>query len=243
MGFAIQRGPYYPVGQGVADAPATFNFFTDFPANETPISEGGNWTRPGPSVFTNGMFTLGGRAFGAAAASGTNDAVACLVGAYLPNQDITAVFYENGGTIGAAEIELHLNVTFNSTDIHLYECDMINGQSVNLVKWQGPQSSIFIFTLEAGTTGNAVTGSFINGDEVRFRSTGLAANRLLQVYHRRPGGGGFASTLIAQTHDTTAISGDAPLIAGTPGMGGDNGGANFLNLGWESFSVVTSPLA
>lgn len=222
-------------------AAPTFNYSTLFPLTETPISEGGNWTRPGPSAFNNDMFTTGGRAFGAAAASGTNDAVACLVGPYLPNQDITAVFYTNGGSIGAAEVELHLNVDFTSTTIRLYECDVINGQSVNLVKWQGPQSSIFIFSLEAGTTGNAVTGSFIDGDEIRWRSTGLAASRLLQCYHRRPGV--FASTLIAQTHDTAAISGDAPLIAGTPGMGGDNGGANFQNIGWESFSVITSALA
>jgi len=224
-----------------APSTAAVSYSTNFSANENPISEGGNWTRPGSSVFTNDMFTTGGRAFGAAAASGTNDAVACLVGAYLPNQDITGVFYSNGGAIGATEVELHSNVAFTSTTIRLYETDVINGQSVNLVKWKGAQSDIFIFSFEAGTTGVAVTGSFLNGDEIRMLVTGLAASRLIQVYHRRPGV--FASTLIAQTHDTAAISGDAPLITGTPGMGGDNGGANFQNIGWDSYSVITTPLA
>lgn len=226
-------------GQGRAYTVQT-GYSTLWPATENPISENNNWRRPGSSVFTNDMRSVGGTGvFGGSGASGVNDAVAVLVGTnYLPNQTATATIYNNGA-VDATEMEFHFCVTDTSSTIFLYEFDLVvNGTNsfVNVVKWKGSQGNIYLFSgadILAGT-GVATGGVWAHGDVLEASVTGVST-RILQLKQN--------GNVIIRVQDTGTNSGNAVYTTGNPGIGGDNGGANNLKFGFQNYTVTTSVLA
>jgi hypothetical protein len=206
-----------------APIPSVGVFSTQFSVgNEVPLSEGGNWLRPAPAVFTNPVQKFGGLAYDGGTASLTNDAVATVSPTrFIPGNRVRAIAtLFVGGTIGAGEVELHFNTTFTSTDISLYECDFGAGGIFGVVKWNGPQSDV-TFLPHTGGTGNWV-GSVppVSGDQVMAERTISAGVVSVNVYHI-PLATGIPSYMWTSTDDGTV---HGPIYTtGQPGIGFDNG--------------------
>lgn len=212
------------------------SFSTTFPATENPISEGGVWQTTDASNFSTWNFppfTSGGRAFGHASALSANDCVAFLkpsVG-ILPTQTITGVLFYNGGAVGACECELHGRSSWGATTINSYEVDLVFASNfVALVKWTGTQGSFFVLPYTNGTTGAMPPPT--NGDSWVVQIVGLGSTVTITAK--------LNGVLIAQADDTTVISGSAPYLSGSSGIGFDDGATENQNLGWESYSVTSS---
>lgn len=214
------------------------NYSTTFPLTENPISESGKWQSPNTAPWTSRVRTTGGNAIGDPAASSTNDAIACLVGAYYKNQKVTAKMFIGGALTGAEETELHVLTTFSGANIFTYEMDMAPALTAifAFVKWQGAQGLITVLPFINGTTGNYVGNTCSDGDIFEFSvvDENLSPASLLLTLKQN-------GTIIAQARDTLAISGTAPYTNGTPGIGFDNGGANNANCGWADYAAVTTP--
>src|SRR6185436_4324590 len=119
-------------------SPAGLSYSTSFPLTEDPISEGGNWQTTTTGTFNNLVSTSGGNAFGLGS-SGTNDSVACLVGAYGRDQTVTCTAFK-GGASGSAEIEIHLRCQILTNQVKTYEIDILPSvDACVIVKWNGDQ--------------------------------------------------------------------------------------------------------
>lgn len=200
------------------------SYATSFPASQTPVSEGGNWIMPVPSQFNTGMNSIAGvGAYGDAASSGFNDSVATLVGThYGPTQVFSAVVSIKGA-YGAAEVELHARTTFDSSNLYLYEFDIIPAATrIDLVRWNGIQGDVTF--MATGTLGVVA-----DGDLFTASVTTVGADVALTIAHK-------GVTIVSFTD----IAPNARYLGGNPGMGGDIGGSGSANIGWKSYSVVTS---
>lgn len=197
------------------------SYSTTFTGNENPLSEGGKWIQPVPSIFTNAVQKSGGFAIDGGTATGFNDAVATLVyGTWTGNLRLTSTLHI-GGAIGAAEVEFHCNTTYNATQLFLYETDFTNGGMIG-VKWLGDQSSIFILPATGGLGGWVGSVPPSNGDIIIQERTDNGTVVTINVWQKISG----VSTLVYQYKDSLAISGTAPYLTGQPGIGFDNGGGS-----------------
>jgi hypothetical protein len=205
-------------------------YSTNFPASENPLSEGGNWVSPASGVWRKTMRSSGGvGAFGDPASVGVDDSVSVLTASgYLKDQTITAVVHKAAGDPGATELELHLRLSFNATQIFTYEVDLIpNG--LNIAKWTGNQGSYLVLPLTSGTNGVFAT-PLQDGDVFVATISGDSSLSTITVTQN--------GTLIARANDSAAISGSAAYVSGNPGIGGDNATSANL-LAWKSYSVTT----
>jgi chitodextrinase len=206
------------------------SYATFFPGSENPLSEGGNWVSPASGVWHKTMRSIGGvGAFGDPAAYGLDDSVSVLTGSgYLKDQTITAAVHKVAGDPGATELELHLRLSFNATQIFTYEVDLIpNG--LNIAKWTGNQGSYLLLPLINGTNGVFAT-PLQDGDVFVATISGDSSLSTITVTQN--------GTLIARANDSAAISGSAAYVSGNPGIGGDNATSANL-LAWKSYSVST----
>lgn len=204
--------------------PGFASYSTSFPASQTPVSEGGNWILPWPAQFPTGMNSIAGvGAFGDAASSGFQDSVSTLVGTnYGPTQVFDCVVAITGG-YGAAEVEIHARTTFDTSHIYLYEIDIIPAATrIDLVRWNGGFGDVSL--LNTGTL-----GAVADGDHFTVSVTNSGSDVLITAAHK-------GVTIVSVT-DTAP---NARYLAGNPGMGGDIGGSGSPNIGWKSYSVVTS---
>jgi hypothetical protein len=208
------------------------SYSTNFAAIENPLSEGGRWVHPAAAVWNTTVRTVGGAgAFGDPASSAFNDTVAVLVGNYGAHQTATGVVYHPAGS-GSAELELHLRLSYNATQIFTYEIDfVVPTLSVAIVKWRGNQGNFINLPLVNGTSGTYA--ALKDGDVVVAEISGDASTAVITVK--------LNGILIAQAIDSVAVSGSAPYASGNPGIGFDVGaGGNSANLGWKRFSVVSA---
>jgi len=225
-------------GLPVASLPPAGSFSTTFAGSEAPISESGVWQTADGSNFSTWTatppFKSSGVAFGGSNASAVQDSVAFLkpsVG-ILPTQTVTVVCFV-GGTFSAVEMEVHLRSTWNATQIFSYELDFVPGSLVvGAAKWIGNNGSFFSLPYTGGTTG--AIGTVVSGDVFDCKVFDLlpGTSIRLQVFKN--------TVLVGQWDDSLVISGSAPYASGSIGIGGDNGGAQTQNFGWDSLSVVSS---
>lgn len=222
------------------------SYSTDFSADESPISEGGNWILPATDTYTNPPLTSGGSAFGNQNASSTNDSIAILNPARFTlgsHQIILATVVKTGSTDLGLELEVHLSSSSpSSTEIYSYEGVMVPGAgigAIDFVKWRGAQGTYFVLPHTNGTDG-VPHNSIEHLDKFRFEITGDASLRTLTCTQYKASEGYATGYLITQCDDTTAISAMAPFTTGTCGIGGDNGGSQYLNCGISRYEMTSS---
>lgn len=206
-----------------AAPPVPGTYSTSFPATENPLSESGNWVQPATAVWNTSVRSVANTAaFGDPASAGTNDSIVCLTGnTYGKTQTVTGVVYRNG-SFGSAEIELHVLMSFNTTQVFTYELDL-TPSGVFVVKWLGTQNSISVLN----GSGDAYDTPLADGDVWEFKA--FYVSTTLHLEARQNG------VLISSVTDAS------PYTTGNPGMGFDVGaGGTFNHLGWKSYSAVTT---
>lgn len=209
--------------------------FTNFPATENPISQGGIWT-PG-STFSAGAASktnvqTAGKAYGTMVSfDGTNftDSIACLSG-FGANQEVTCTLAASG-TVTGLEVEILLRADITSAHVFLYEFDCVKDlNGIALVRWDMTVASPNTFTVLRNAVNSEV--SFNNGDQVYGSIVGT-----LITCKYKPSGGSF-STLF--TYDT--VSDATKYSSGNPGIGfwNKNGpGTLDPNFAWSDFLANT----
>jgi hypothetical protein len=203
----------------------TRSYTTNFPATESPISEGGNWTNTVSGTWNNPVSTVGGSPGHAVGlnSTGFNDSIAMLTGSFTADQKVTVTAFRGTGSIGAAEIELLLRMTMvpGSPDkVFTYEIDVIPAlSSIVIVRWNGPQGNF--------TNLNSGPISTINdGDVIEATVTGPA--------------NAVAITVKLNGITIVTASDSAGYATGNPGMGFDAGTpANGANFGIKSYTATS----
>jgi hypothetical protein len=118
---------------------------TDFPATESPISEGGRWRNGGADAvdWTN-VSTTPHRAIGHQTGDTYTDATAVLNGAWGPNQRVSATVFTNAALNDDcySEVELRLRTRIAKRSIRGYEISFkVSDASTAyliIVRWNGP---------------------------------------------------------------------------------------------------------
>jgi hypothetical protein len=213
-----------------ATAAASASYSTRFSASENPLSEGGRWVSPAPSVWNTTVRSENGAAFGDPLSAGFNDTVSVLTGSWPKDQTVTATV-RRGTTTGGEEIELHLRLSYDASNIWTYEVDF-TPSGVVVAKWRGPQGSYVNLPPTNGTS-NAYAGGRRpqDGDVVEASITGDASMSTITVK--------LNGALILQSNDSVFISSSAAYTGGNPGIGFDVGKAGTFNqLGWALFSAA-----
>jgi hypothetical protein len=204
---------------------------------ENPISDGGKWKNQGAAT---GGWTLcqssSGRIFGTNTVGGTADSYAYLDPSVGLGNDytITGVVHRDATVLDGItdyEIELHIRMSDDASDVFTYELDLSNtigGSGYQFVRWTGTNGSFTDLSSQVTDSGLA-HGTPQDGDTYTISVTGLA------VVVKVNGSTMFTYTLGSGTGDTS------PLTTGNPGVGFDlsAGAVNGL-LAWNSWSV-TSP--
>lgn len=204
----------------------TVSYSTSFPANETPISEGGAWVHNGTSWFK--IDTSGGLAFGTQPGDGSfTDSYAYLKN-FPANQKGTATVFKSASidTTNTHEWEILLRWADTTSTARGYECNLaFNGAYSQIVRWNGALGD---FT-QLSDTGNL--GHTINtGDIFEAQIVGnLITTRL--------------NGTVLQTFDVTTGAGATGSVwnTGNPGMGFWRGsGAGFdQDHGFTHYAAVS----
>jgi len=145
---------------------------TNFPLNQSPISEGGVWGHVGLDwTLVN---TSGGVAFGTQTGSdGFNDSYALLQSTYGDTQTATGVVSRTGGAITSAhaEVELLLRWTDQAHFSRGYEFNLaFDGSYAQIIRWPGPLgTSLGDFTYIATAGG---LGTINDGDVLMAKAIG-----------------------------------------------------------------------
>jgi len=122
----------------VTITPAAGSYQTDFTLTESPISEGGVWSRTTTNGFTN-VVTAGGAAFGTNGPRNAFDDSYALLRGFGPNQTAEAVIQrtEPLNTGVTHEVELLLRFTDDVTTARGYECLFSFDGGVQIIRWDG----------------------------------------------------------------------------------------------------------
>lgn len=166
-------------------SPSVRSYSTDFPLNEDPISEGGNWINGGTDgIDWYDVITRNGVAYGAVSAGMYTDPTALLAGAWGRNQIAKAKVYSRNQTESHyQEVEIRLRSTLTAHSCTGYEvfwrCLKTQNAYAEIVRWNGsvrdwtslqkhtgPQYGVKDGDLvEATIVGNVIKG-YVNGAEV-----------------------------------------------------------------------------
>lgn len=197
------------------------SYSTTFPANETPISEGGRWTKLTPEGGASdhsgwhGMLTSGGNIMprynsgavgGGPLAGEYDDCYAYLTGQWPNNLRAEATIYVGTGN---KEIELLFRVSDQASPARVwaYECLFdIGVGSVEITRWNGPPTDYS--TLDAGSP-----GVYSDGDRVAATVTGT--NPVVITCYHAPAADPTNWTQILTYSDTAGNR----LVSGAPGIG------------------------
>jgi len=198
----------YSVQLNASASSATHTYSTNFPQNENPVFESGNWMSgvAATGYWTN-MQSVGGYAYGTCGSSGSgcfggtgspNDSTALLTGTWGPNQTVTIKVHQPGPLLGQPEVEIRLRSTFASGGYCSgYEVDASAGYIV-IVKWAGPSSGPFTQIKDLGS-------SVKDGDTLTATISGTSST-VITVYKN--------GTLLGSVTDSSS-----PFTSGNPGMG------------------------
>jgi hypothetical protein len=213
-------------------ANAQKSYQTNFPLNENPISENGNWISghaAGNGCFTSPNFCWGGVQTKPGLAFGTvennyctgqvgqncDDSTAVLSGTWGPVQTAEGTVYTNGTLNGGFdEVELRLLTTISTNSITGYEitCGVSGNNYIGMARWNGPLGQ---FT-SMGVNWNA---GCTNGDDIKATVDGSGN---FTIYKN--------GTVVFTAHDTTFTS-------GSPGIGFYTYSGNLTDFGLRSFSA------
>ena len=160
-------------------APAAFaQYTTNFPATETPISQGGAWINGGPAPGTGlawgNVNTTPHLAYGTTVSGAPpyNDSAAVLSGTWSSNQSACGVVFIDPtlNRSGNFELEIRLRTTITANNINGYEVTYSTqsggGQYAGFARWNGPLNSYTsVGTLNTSVpalaSGDVVCGSIV----------------------------------------------------------------------------------
>jgi hypothetical protein len=208
-------------------------YSTSFPLTESPISEGGKWTR-GQSADGNlwgNVQTSRGMAYGVSEPTIYGDPTAILSGFWAANQQAqVTVKIGTTPTVCCHEIEVRLRVTISANRITGYEvyCSVVPGSKYcHIARWSGPNG--MYCNIELSPAGI----NLVNGDVLKGTVTG-SNPALITAYLN-----GVQIMLVSDTGNeggdgTDCGVGRPVFTSGSPGIGFyDNRNDNQ----WNYFSV------
>ena len=195
------------------------SYSTNFDKAESPISEGGVWSRAN-NIWTN-VQTANGIAHGTNGVTNSyDDSYALLTGSFGPDQTAEAVVYRNQALVpgDTHEVELLLRFSDDGSNARGYECLFNYAGGIQIMRWNGPFGS---FTPLASTGTESLGRPLVTGDVIKASIVG----NVISTY--------INGTLMARATDSTFSS-------GRPGISFfvRPGGSTSL-LGLTSYSVTT----
>lgn len=170
-------------------------YSTTFPANETPISEGGRWARNQSNAWTN-VKASGGNALGTQVDNSYDDSYAILQGDWGADYKLTATVFRSA-SISAANHEVELNVRFldDADSVRGYETLLNKDGNIQIFRWD----DLFGNFTEITPTGTTSVGSVPDGASFEVQIVG----NTITVRYDSAGG-----TPVTQcTADVTSIGG------------------------------------
>ena len=204
------KAPYLLSPERAQSSVELNSYFTNFPAAEAPISEGGAWHHSATPWAT--IKTISGppkRAVGTQTGNnGTDDSYALLSG-FGPNISAQATIYKDpaiaGDLQGSHEVEFLFRAVDTSTTIRCYECNLAhNGGYQEIVRWNGAIGSFTVLSHVTSFPGGTMPP--VTGDT--FKATIVGG--VITVYIDKHGGSGF------QQLSTFT---DSTYTDGNPGIG------------------------
>jgi hypothetical protein len=203
-------------------------YATNFPLEETPISEGGVWQHRGTSWAT--VRTFANRAIGSQTGSGGYDDAYAYLSGFGPNQEAQATLWKDPaigndsmtcrilrrlirGQLrgnycagpGTHEVELLLRWADSAASARGYECNLAwDGKYAEIVRWNGPFGD-FTYIAQQRTFDDGIMPP-INGDIFKATISGSTIN----VYLNKNDGLGDQPIVMAT---------DPTYTDGGPGMG------------------------
>jgi hypothetical protein len=201
--FAVSAGSQQSGGDsGSGSGSGANTYSTNFPASESPISEGGRWLNGGTDgIDWSNVWTTSGQAIGHQVSASYTDATAILKGSWGPNQQVTATVF-NSGTLNdncGSEVEMRLRTSISAHNNHGYEISYAVSQAPGayliIVRWNGALGD-FTYLLRKEGTQYGVK----NGDVVSVKMVG----NVITAYKN--------GVVMGQATDNTYGS-------GSPGMG------------------------
>jgi hypothetical protein len=165
---------------GTASASAA-SYQTTFPANESPISQGGQWINGrAEGLDWANVDVAAGLAMGTQTLSGVtpyDDSTAILTGAWGPDQTATATIYSTNPQSGCwEEVEIRLRSVITANWNRGYECNYGlegSGNYAQVIRWNGPLADSG--NANGGYTpldGRSVPGGLRTGDVVKATISG-----------------------------------------------------------------------
>lgn len=227
-------------GPPAAAVTLSTTYTTSFPADETPIFEGGMWLKLTPEGGAadhsgwHGMITSGGNAkprYNAGPTGGGpgtgdyDDCYAYLAGTWVENLRAEATCYVGAGN---KEMELLFRVTDQASPARIwaYECLFDFGVgSVEIARWDGPPDAYV--TLASGTP-----GTYADGDRVAAEITGT--NPVVITCYVSRAATPTSWSQICTYSDSSA----SRLTTGAPGIGAFSREGLSLDYGFKDYSVA-----
>jgi hypothetical protein len=197
--------------------PPSSVYSTNFPAAESPLSEGGKWIN-GKTVGVdwNNVQSVPGKAFGAAFAAGYDDDIAVLTTSFAANQYAEATVYRASGYAPGVnhEVELLLRFKITPNNARGYEVLWAHQGIMAIVRWNGPVGDY------TPLLDNVQIGAAVDGDVLRAEITG----DVIKVFKN----GSLVGTGPSNTTWTD----------GQPGVGfWPKPGSTQQNYGWKNFKA------
>lgn len=220
-------------GDLVSGSPSTNSYTTNFPLNESPISEGGRWAHLATAWTL--VDTSGGLAFGTMPnAVNLNDSYAYITsptfGADQTVQGTVRVGpgIPSGGAVD--EIELNMRITDTSSTVQLYEANAnLAGTYAEIVRWNGGLNN-FTVLLQNTNAFNTIVPP-VTGDILKATIVGFT----ISLYINKNDGKGFQ--LLVTVTDTDVVN---RLPSGQPGMAffTENGLTEAAGYGYSSWTAT-----
>jgi hypothetical protein len=209
-------------------------FTTGFNLTETPISEGGNWTKR--DTARNAVATTGGIACGTQTAHAPppyDDSYSYINGVWAPDTEAIATVFR-GSTGGIQEIEFlfRFNDSAGSGTATGYEINIAqDGSYVFIGAWQGGLNLTDFRQIGSGSS-----TAIADGYQFKARCEGAT----LSMWVDRQVGAGWE--LVITGTDTGGSGGGAQFTSGSPGIGfytDTNQGTPAANdqYGWRDYTV------
>jgi hypothetical protein len=208
------------------------SFYTTFPADENPISEGGAWTKAANAWQS--IRTSGGNALAAAYSNQTghtDDAYAYLQNwAGGDNYRITATVYWPSGNAG--EVEILFRLSDDASNVFCYETLHNVSGSMQLVRWKGPLDQYEVVYPDGGGSIAAASG---NGAQFQIDIVGN-----LFSYRDRPDSGSAWTERVTNYNIQTSPNASGYYATGKPGIGIYvlQGSGNLNTVGLSDYSVM-----
>jgi hypothetical protein len=213
-----------PISGASAATSGPHTYTTNFPLNESTISENGNWTDGGTVGLDWGnVLTTGGKVEGVGPSpTAYSDPTAALTGVWGPDQTVTVTVYSNGAEDKPnqgydKEVEIRLRTSISAHRITGYEVNCRTPSDsfsyIQIVRWNGALGDFTSLNILNGT-------GCSNGDVLKATITGST----IHVYRN--------GTLMVSATDST-------FTTGNPGVGFNFGcGSAYNQFGLTSYTAT-----